>query len=63
MLSTIIKQNYEKIIFVLRHTSEALMPQCLLDYNAAKICVDYSAQMGAYYSPLCNVRKTYKICI
>ena len=60
MLSTKLEQNYENVTITRRHTSEALKPQCLLDYNSAKKCVDYSAQIEANYSPLCNVRKWYK---
>ena len=36
------------------------MPQCVLDYNAAKRGVYYSDQIGAYYSSLPNVRSSYK---
>ena len=48
MLSTKLEYNHEQTTVVLRHTSEALKSLYLLDFNAAKKCVDYSAQIGAY---------------
>ena len=51
MLSTIPELPDEKIRVPLRHGSETFKPQCVLDYNAAKKGVDYSDQMGAYYTP------------
>lgn len=56
MLSPNPQQNYEKNTFALRHASEVLKPQRLIDYNAAKKSTEYSAKMGAYYSPLRKVR-------
>ena len=60
MLSTIPEHTDEKVRVSNRRGTETLKPQCVLDYNAAKKGVDYSDQMGAYYSPLCRVRKWYK---
>ena len=44
------EQIYEKTRVILRLGSEALRPQCVLDYN----------QMGAYYSPRRKVTKWYE---
>ena len=54
---------FEDITVALLQTPEALNQQCLLDYSAAKKCVDCSAQMGAYCSSLRKVREWKKTAI
>ena len=61
MLSAKPVQNYE-ITVALRHISETLKPQCLLDYNAAKEYDDCSDQMGVYYSSIREVRQWLQNC-
>ena len=54
------EENVENNRVALRQSSEALKPQFVLDYKAARKGVDYSDPMGAYSSPFRKVKKMFK---
>ena len=51
MLITTPEHTDELVRVAQRRGTETRKPQCVLGYNAAKKGVNYSDQMGAYYSP------------